>query len=111
MDRRAIMASLVRFDLPLPELEAAVAALDWDAVPLVSLRRGDIVGVLRQYSAGLLQAGEVERWANLIECRDDIEFEPHHEPAVVDAIFDLANPELQGALADIYVDVLARISP
>jgi hypothetical protein len=109
MDRRVILSSLLHFDRSLDELEAAVADLDDDGEPVAILTRKDIATVARRYLAGLLEAGEVERWANLIEGRADIEFEPRHEPAVADAIFDLANPDLQGELADISADVLALV--
>ena len=37
------------------------------------------------------------RWANLVEVRDDLDHDPT-DPVVTNAIFDLANPELQGPL-------------
>jgi len=109
MNNRTILASLVRFDRPLAELESAVADLDAGTQPVATLTRKDIAGVVRRYLAGLLDAAEVEHWANLIECREDVEFEPRHEPVVADAIFDLANPDVQGSLADIGEDVLALV--
>jgi len=111
MNRRAILESLLRFDQPLAELEAAVAELDGDSEPVAIMTRSDIALVLRRYLAGLLDAEEVARWASLIECREDIEFEPRHEAAVADALFDLANPDLQGQLSDISSDVLALVEP
>ncbi|MDO6415128.1 hypothetical protein Q4F19_12120 [Sphingomonas sp. BIUV-7] len=109
MDRRLIIASLIRFDQPLAELEAAVATLDWDAEPVGQLTRKDIADVLRRYQAGLLKAGEIGRWASLVECREDLEFEMRHEAVVADAIFDLANPDVQGTLPDIVEDLLAAL--
>jgi hypothetical protein len=111
MDHRAILASLIRFDQPLAELEATLNGLDGDGEPVVTLTRKDIAAIVHRYQGGLLHAGEVERWANLIECREDIAFEPRHEPVVADAIFDLANPDLQGALAEIGADILAVVEP
>ena len=109
MNRRAILESLLRFDQPLPELEAALASLDEDSAPAATLTRSHIALVVRRFEVGLLEAEAVARWADLIECREDIEFEARHEPAVADALFDLANPDLQGPLAEISADVLAVV--
>jgi hypothetical protein len=111
MDNRSILSSLLRFDQPLAELEAALVSLDGEAVSAVTLTRKDIALVVHRYLGGLLHADEVEHWANLIEGRDDIMFEPRHEAAVADAIYDLANPDLQGLLSDISADVLALVEP
>lgn len=109
MDRRFILASLIRFDRPIAELEALIGGLDWDDGPAVPLRRKDIADVIRRFVAGQTDAESVARWANLIESHEDIAFEPRHEPAVADAIFDLANPDLQGPLAEIAPTILASI--
>jgi len=109
MNGRAVLLSLLRFDQPLADIEAAVGDLDGEATSVAILTRNDICLVIRRHLAGLLGADEVARWATLIECRDDIEFEPRHEPAVADALFDLANPDLQGPLSDIGSDVLAML--
>ena len=51
--------------------------------------------VLRERAiAAELSAEQVKDWANAIEGRDDIEFDPQDEKAVADAIFLLANPEI-----------------
>jgi hypothetical protein len=111
MTRADILASLIRFDRPIAELEALVAGLDWDAEPAATLRRKDIADVIGRFLTGGLEAGVVARWAELIESREDIAFEPRHEPAVADAIYDLANPDVQGELAEISDDILASIEP
>jgi len=111
MNPRPILLSLVRFDRPLAELEEAVAELEGNGQPLATLTRKDIAAVVRRHLAGLLTASEVARWASLVECREDIEFEQRHEPGIADALFDLANPDIQGPLEDIAADVLALVEP
>jgi len=86
-----------------------VAGLDWDGPPVATLTRKDIAAIVRRHMAGLLAATEVAQWANLVECREDIEFEQRHEAAIADALFDLANPDIQGQLVDIGADVLALV--
>jgi len=106
-----VLSSLLSFGEPLDEIAAALGELEWDAEPVVTLTRKHIADVLCRYRAGLLRGDEVERWANLIECREDIDFERGHEPVIADAIFDLSNPDLQGPLATVADEVLASVQP
>jgi hypothetical protein len=40
----------------------------------------------------------VERWANLIEGREDISFEGKHEKWIAETVYELANPALTAQL-------------
>ena len=57
-----------------------------------------IQSVLERYVRGGLSAAEVEDWADLIECRDDISYEEHRMETIKELIFELANPVLSGRL-------------
>lgn len=50
----------------------------------------------------------VERWANAIESREDIRVDSLYEDALRRVIFDLANPELAGALGTDSAHALLR---
>jgi hypothetical protein len=106
MDRAAILAALIAFDRPLVRLREMLDTLDWAANPAATLRRADIAAVLRRFAAGSLGAAEVEHWANLVESREDLSFEPRHEEAIADALFDIGNPDLQGDLPAILDELL-----
>ena len=108
MDRKEILEALIRFESPLPDLTKAVRSLSWDADPVVILRRLDIANVLDRFASGELDATTIEDWANLIECREDIDYEPDHEESVAQAIFDLANPILYGPLEITVPEIYAR---
>jgi len=110
MSRQAILSSLIRLDAPLADLKAALASISWDAEPTVTLARQDIATVLQRFVRGEIDAAVVETWANLVECREDIEFETGYEEAIADAIHGLANPELRGRLATIAAEVLSSLS-
>jgi hypothetical protein len=103
MRRQTAINSLLRFDSPLAELRAALATLDWDwdYAPAGTLTRQHVVAVLQHFESAKLDDAAVEEWANLIECREDIGYEAGFEDALKSAIFDLANPTLQGRLVDI----------
>ncbi|MCH8684508.1 hypothetical protein [Pedomonas mirosovicensis] len=107
MDRRALVTSLIRLDAPLGNLRDALAALPMDATPVATLTRADIAAIVQRFQAGEITAGDVELWATLVECREDIAFEARFEPAIADALYDLANPE--GPLEDLADDVLALL--
>ncbi|MGK2285047.1 hypothetical protein [Pedomonas sp. V897] len=103
-DRTALLAALIRCDTPLAPIRDALAALPLEATPAATLTRADIAAVLDRYEQGALTAGEVALWASLVECREDIQFEPRHEPVIADALYDLANQEAL-PLPDILEDV------
>ena len=102
MTREEAVQSLVRFDRPLDMLREAVAGFpfDWDGLPLATLERDHVLEVLTRWLRGELAVEAVEDWANLVEVRDDLSHDPA-DPAVADAIFDLANPVLQGPLSEV----------
>ena len=97
MTRQEALSLLVRFDGPLDALRSNLAAFpfDWDGPPLATLSREHVLQVLARWNAGELSAEQIEGWANLLEGRDDLN---HADGCVADAVFDLANPELQGPI-------------
>ena len=94
--RRATLVSLLTFDRPIEEIRAALGQYEWDCPePLVSLRREHVLIILERFLSGDLAADAVEAWADLVEFRDDIEFP---DDQLLDSIFVLANPAINGAL-------------
>lgn len=102
MTRKEAIRSLVAFDRPLGELRELIASFpfDWGGPPLGTLRRQDLLAVLARWQSGELTPEEVEDWANLVEVRDDLDHDAT-DPAVANAVFDLANPLLQGQLHEV----------
>jgi hypothetical protein len=107
MTREEAVRSLVNFDQPLDVLSQALHASvwDWEGPPIVILRVSNILDVLQRYLKGEVQDADVEEWANMVEGRDDVDFEPMTNAA----IFDLANPVLQGPLTEVATALLARL--
>lgn len=67
----------------------------WDSdAPLVTLAGRDLIRILDGYLQGDLSAGEIEDWADAVEGRDDIGYEPGREETLRQAVFELANPLL-----------------
>ena len=107
MTREDAIWALVRLEQPLDAVRASLSLFEWDweGPPIARLDAREVATVLQRYTAGEVTGDEVETWANLLEGRDDVEFETE----AAEAIFDLANPELQGPLADVAPALLARL--
>lgn len=91
IDRTSWLEDLVKLNVPISTIEAALKNMEWDSdVALVTLRVADVRSVLDRYASGELSDQDIERWANLIEGREDIEL----EESAKEPLFELANPEL-----------------
>lgn len=96
--RTEVLLSLIERTKPLGEVSRLLAQFSFDSNPLVTLRAEHIKSVLLDYLAGRVDESYVECWAELIELRDDIEFDLQSEQFIKNCIHDLANPTLSGAL-------------
>ncbi len=56
--------------------------------------------VLKRFNDGELNARDIETWSNLIESREDIEFEKKYAVKLQNAIYRLANPTLEGVVTE-----------
>jgi hypothetical protein len=112
VSRADILADLIEFRRPLDELSAALRTLPWDVeAPEAVLEPRHIIGVLGRFQSKETSAADVDRWANLIECRDDIVYEAEWSEEILEAIHVLANPLIMGALDDHLADeVIASLS-
>jgi hypothetical protein len=96
MNRQDLLNSLITLNLPIQELEEKIKYIGWDVEePLVFLERRHIESVLNRHLSGELTLDDIFRWAELIECREDINYTGVHRKYVQNAIFKLANPGLQ----------------
>jgi hypothetical protein len=99
VDRRRILRSLLELDRPLDAVLGDLAGVAWDSEEeLVILQPGHVIDMLNRFKSGRYGTEDVERWANAIEGRDDIGLKDESRALLKEAIFDLANPDLQGAL-------------
>ncbi|WP_156332767.1 MULTISPECIES: hypothetical protein [unclassified Chelatococcus] len=98
-DRISTVRSLVRLSKSLKEIEADLKQFIWDfkGSPYIAMR-SDIIGVLEMYDQGRIDRAEIEKWANMIEGREDVEFEAEYREKLLEVVYILANPVLQGEL-------------
>ncbi|WP_428333047.1 hypothetical protein [Novosphingobium sp.] len=107
MTRNEAVCSLVDFDRPLNVVIAALRSYgwDWDGEPIAKLSTANVTSVIQRYFNGEMGGREVETWANALEGRDDVEF----DPGAAHAIFQLANPVLHGPLREVAASLIARL--
>jgi hypothetical protein len=97
-DRISALTQLIEGQGLLSELDAQLKLMPFDSEPLVTLTASHIEEMLTRFANGAISDGHVEQWADLIEVRDDIAFDPDSETKVKQVIHELANPVLFGPL-------------
>jgi hypothetical protein len=91
--RESLLHILLSFARPIPGITRDLSAYGWDAPrPLAVLDAIHLSTALNRFIAGELSSAQVEEWANCIECRDDIEYDPSSATGL--ALHELANPLL-----------------
>lgn len=97
--RLEIVRQLLDLSVPLDSAASALRRFGWDYEgEQAELRRKHLKNVLNLYLDERLPAADVERWANLVEGREDICFEEGAEEAIGEILYQLANPVLVGRL-------------
>lgn len=105
MERLQTLLDLITINKSLILLEKEIQKYNWDIeYPLVKVTHNDFLNVFKKYLHDLISDEEIVLWANLIECRDDIEFE---SPDLQEIIFFIANPEING---DVNKDLIRNLS-
>ncbi|RWL95486.1 MAG: hypothetical protein EOR68_20375 [Mesorhizobium sp.] len=112
VSRASALDDLIAFRKPLNFLAEMVSDLGWSETPAAVLTADHIVSVLQRFRSGALTAADVEGWADLIECREDIDYQSDRYEEILQAIYVLANPVLSGlpdeALTDQVIGSLLR---
>ena len=95
-NKTSILLDLVYFKNNIDTLKNMLSQIGFDSeIELVSMSRDNIVEILQRILDKKISFLEIEEWANLIECREDIGFE---DEKTQEMIFKLANPYLYGEL-------------
>jgi hypothetical protein len=99
-DRVSALRALLAYELPVDAALAELSRHSWDvAEPLVTLTALDILKVIDRYLGGELSSSQVTDWADLVECRDDIDYPKNEHEFLSAIIFRLANPNLEGEVS------------
>jgi len=97
--RQQVLQALVTFSQPLEVLAQALKQFKWDyeSEPVI-IEPFHLVSVLNRFLSHQLEAQQIENWANLIECREDLDYESANQEQLEQVIYELANPEIEGPL-------------
>lgn len=108
-DRIELLEQLIRLERDPTEMSAQLSRHGWDSESAISVPAEAVANVLRRYVSGHFKSEEIVRWANAIECREDLAFSP--DSAIGRIIFELANPDLEGILErDRAVEMVRELS-
>lgn len=89
-----ILLNLIHFKMDISTLKERIKKMNFDSdTELVIITRHIIKDVLKKALNNEISFSELEEWANLIECREDIGFENN---IIQEVIFRIANPYLYG---------------
>ena len=106
--RMLILSNLINFDKPLNEIKLELRELEWDyngKEYVVTIK--EVINVINKYKTNKISAFELEEWANLIECREDIKFEEKNFNKLNNIIYTLANPVLEGEISKVRIKKLS----
>lgn len=111
-DEIGILLDLIHFKNNIDTLRNMLSQIGFDSeTELVSMSRDNIVEILQRSLDKKISFLELEEWANLIECREDIGFE---DKKTQEMIFKLANPCLHEKLDEkqvlSYLSELKRVN-
>ena len=98
MSNNKILHNLINSVGTLDQIKLELKKLNWDDSNQISLSTHHVVDILNKFQNGELRKDDVEEWANLIEGRDDIEYDEKNYDDILQAIHILANPVLEGEL-------------
>lgn len=94
-NRLSIVMDIVSFARPVAEMEKDITSYPWDySGKGVTLTAKNISHALDMYKFGVITDKDLVDWANLIELREDIVYDAERHDAIEQAIFVLANPEI-----------------
>jgi hypothetical protein len=92
------LMKLLEFKWSIKYLKKELSKFSWDVkAPLVTFSKKHLIDSLERTRNGEVAILELEEWANMIECREDIEFDDNK---IKQYIFELANPYLYGSITN-----------
>jgi hypothetical protein len=97
-DRHQALVDLIDLRKPIDAAIRTLAAHPWGTAPEVVFGGQQITRALEMFLAGEVNPRDLEQWADAIEGRDDIEYEPSRSPEVAEFLFDISTPQINGAL-------------
>jgi len=95
-NRKNILTDLVYINGNLSELQNELSQYSWDIdEPILIISELHFSDILKRGIENKITFEDIEKWANIIECREDLDFE---NEKMQEIIFELASPEINGKI-------------
>jgi hypothetical protein len=89
MDKRtSFIKSLIGMNKPISEIKKDIAILT----------KNDLINVMNFYINNKITASDFMEWANLIEGREDIDYETEYKDEINNIVYQIANPDINGEI-------------
>ena len=97
--RRQLLYALVTLSQPLERIAKELSLFEWDyeGEPVI-IEPIHIVSVLNRFLSGDFSAKQLEDWANMIECREDLDYDESNQEQMKQVIYELANQDTEGQI-------------
>jgi hypothetical protein len=108
-ERIDILRDLIGFKGNIASLKEELSLYPWDSSQsLLTLTNSNMLLILHSCLSNNINLEDLILWANLIENRDDIDFE---NPGLQELIFDLASPEINGEITrGSLIEIIKKLS-
>lgn len=91
-NRKDILLELINYNGNITQLQKELSFYEWDIdEPLLTVSKIDVDNLFDKFIRGDINVIDLEEWANIIECREDLSFE---EEELKEIIHEIANPVL-----------------
>jgi hypothetical protein len=92
-DRSELIKGIAQIGANYSDYKMEIQKYPWDCdSELYFLTKEDLLSVFSRFQSGELDSVTIEKWANFLECRDDLGYQIEHEDDLREIIFLLANP-------------------
>jgi hypothetical protein len=92
--RKQILVEIFNLEGDLDKLQNEILNYPWDSEnTLLIICKSDMAKVISKFIQNESLLLDIEKWANLLECRGDVEYKPEE---LKEYIFEFANPYLYG---------------
>lgn len=104
-DRAELLKRIVEFRVPIEPIIEELNSLgwDWDGEPLLFLSADHFQAVFSRFLSGEIDSGQLAGWADNLESREDVGFDPRQEEFLKTLLFRIANPEINEPLTAVRV--------
>jgi Ca2+-binding EF-hand superfamily protein len=99
MTRHECLRKLIGYEIPLDLARDLLKSFPWDGDVEVVMTTSDVTSILKNFLGGKISSSEIARWADLIECREDIDLEEANNDKILRFLLEIANPEINGQLS------------